>query len=123
MHEPPFSSSFGASYGADYVCGKGVLMRFLATSSQSVVDFTDYINATAKAAWGSRNTTTNAIPAIWNTSNQATFNSSFAKTWGYPTASEASSNTIWGGYVQYDISIAVLQAAGLDALGASIAIS
>ena len=123
MHEPPFSSSFGASYGSDYAGGKGVLMRFLATSSQSIVDFSDYINASANAAWGSRNTNTNAIPAIWNTSNQATFNSTFAKTWGYPSANEASSNTIWGGYSGYDISTAVLQAAGLDALGASIAIS
>jgi hypothetical protein len=118
LREAPFHSSFDYHNGADYVGGRGVLLRYL--SEQSVQKmaggpfFPQGIGATAQAVWNSSDSQ-HQFAALWNKENDLAFNQEFVKVWGSGDSSIGdwaldSSETVHG----------VLQAAGLDALAAAI---
>lgn len=121
LREAPFNSSFGSNYGWDYVGGRGVLLRYLSDSNVRTFlghDFDVQLNATAQAAWESRNPSNNQVSVYWNQRNDESFAKTFSKAWGYPD------NIIvkWGYDAENPDGAAILQAMGLDALSAAIAI-
>jgi len=118
LREPPFESSFGLSYAADYVGGRGVLLRY---ASEPVVQKVlgrpfarEGFLATAQAVWNSRDSSLDQFPPLWNEGGEAAYNQWFVATWG---TGEASIST-WG--LTPSDCYGVLQANGLDALTAAI---
>jgi hypothetical protein len=124
---PFFDPIFGDDYAKDYVCGRGVLLRYL--SEKTVTPwlgdrFRAGIAATAKAVWDGRDTANDQFGARWNADNDAAsdkrFNTQFKKAWGHGHVDAAwkfspppPPKRVLNG---------ILQAAGLDALGAAIPI-
>jgi hypothetical protein len=119
LREAPFNSSFSDD-PKDYVCGRGVLLRYLSEVKPFLggVNFDPNIVATAQAAWNSRDTTSNQFGANWNPQNDSSFNASFIKTWGY---GDAGVSWPYGTSEAQPVS-GILQAVGLDVLGAAIPI-
>jgi len=120
VREAPFNSSF-ISDPKDYVCGRGVLMRYLSeTSANPFVkgQFNKRIATTAAAAWASCDTANNQFGARWNPGNDLAFNKQFAASWG-----NGDIEVTWDFPPQPDPPCnAILQATGLDVLGAAIPI-
>ena len=116
LQEAPFHSSFDAAYATDYVGGRGVLMRHLASQPvRQHFDFKQKIVATADAAWRSCKGTNQFTPD-WNAAGKAKF------------AATYKSQMNWGdGALDWQFDPAayqgVLQGAGLDALGAAIVVT
>lgn len=120
LREAPFNSSFGYQYGKDYVCGRGVLLRYLSEHYDYFNDyFDDAVKATAEAVWNSGNTGgTNPdyqFAADWTPGNNQSFNENFTTKWGFGDAV-----TQWQLGTPDNKINAILQAAGLDAIGAAI---
>jgi Glycosyl hydrolase family 76 len=120
LREPPFESSFDDD-PQDYVCGRGVLLRYL---SEAVVQphlgnrFSTGIGATAEAVWNGRDPATNQFGADWNPANDSAFNQQFTKAWG-----NGDTEVSWRYGTNEDTPVnGILQAAGLDVLGAAIPI-
>lgn len=111
LREAPFDSSF-VDDPKDYVCGRGVLLRYLSELDVGG-GFRTGIEATAQALWNSRDGE-NQFGAEWNGRNDADFNRQFKSAWGkgddtgtWQLAGSAKTNGI-------------VQAIGLDVLGAAI---
>jgi hypothetical protein len=119
LREAPFDSAF-VDDPKDYVCGRGVLLRYLAQpETRSLVGnaFDTGIVATAQAVWSSRDTK-NQFGARWNPAGDQGFNDRFATLWGFGDAGVA-----WPYGPEPGPPVdGVLQAAGLDALGAALPI-
>lgn len=122
LREAPFSPGFADNTDA-YVCGRGVLLRYLGeirNDLPSNFDFSAGILATAKAALASCDTTTHQFGPNWNLENTPAFNQYFIDNWG-----TADSNGIWPDSISSDSGknakyVGVLQGIGLDVLGAAI---
>jgi len=120
LREAPFNSSFGDD-PKDYVCGRGVLVRYLVQPEVHAFvgnQFDTQIGATAEAVWNARDTDTRQFAAAWNSANDPAFNDQFAKLWG--------NGDVWVTW-PYDANPdppvnGILQAAGLDVIGAAIPI-
>jgi len=121
LREPPFNSAFGDD-PKDYVCGRGVLLRYLSEIAVQPYlgdQFSTGIAATAEAVWNGRDTTTDQFGADWNPANDSAFNQQFAKAWG-----DGDTDVSWPYGTNEDAPVnGILQAAGLDVLGAAIPIS
>jgi hypothetical protein len=117
LREPPFSSSFEDD-AKDYVCGRGVLLRYLSEDAVRPYlgsQFSIGIAATAKAVWNSCDTS-KQFGASWNPVNDAAFNKQFAAAWGL-----GDTYVTWPYGPNPDPPVnGILQAAGLDVLGAAI---
>jgi hypothetical protein len=123
LREAPFQSAFSADLGGDpkdYVCGRGVLMRYLA--EDSIRGFLgggldEAITATATAVWDSRDPASNQFGAEWNPAGDRAFNESFAKRWG-----KGDTDVSWSGFgdAPREVVNPILQALGLDVIGAAI---
>jgi hypothetical protein len=119
LREAPFKSAFEDD-PKDYVCGRGVLLRYLVQPELRAFvgsRFDTGIGATAEAVWNSRDGK-NQFGAAWNPANDPSFNDRFAKLWGY--------GDTWVTW-PYDAEPGppvdgILQAAGLDVIGAAIPI-
>jgi hypothetical protein len=122
---PFFKPIFGDDFAKDYVCGRGVLLRYL---SENTVRpwlgdrFRAGIVATAKAVWDGRDPANDQFGARWNAANDAAsdkqFNEQFKKAWG-----PGHVNATWTLPSPPEPPCdGILQAAGLDALGAAITI-
>jgi hypothetical protein len=120
LREPPFSSSFGDD-PKDYVCGRGVLLRYLSEAAVQPYlgnQFSTGIAATAEAVWDSRDTATKQFGADWNPANDSAFNQQFTTAWG-----NGDPEVSWPYGTNEDPPVnGILQAAGLDVLGAAIPI-
>ncbi len=116
LREPPFNSSFGPSYAADYVGGRGVMLRYATEAAVQKIIGAPFcpegVKATAAAVWNSREAPNQFTP-LWNAAGDAPFNNSFVDRWGSGSRAALS----WR--LSTDIS-GVLQANGLDALTAAI---
>jgi len=120
LREPPFNSSF-VDDPKDYVCGRGVLLRYLSEAAVRPYlgdQFSIGIAATAKAVWNSRDTATKQFGADWNPANDAAFNEQFAKAWRFGDTEVSWPYGPDSGAPENGI----LQAVGLDVLGAAIPI-
>jgi len=121
LREAPFNSSFSDD-PKDYVCGRGVLLRYLSEVKPLLgginVNFNQNIVATAQAVWNSRDTTSNQFGANWNPENDSSFNANFITVWGN---GDKGVNWPYGTSEAPPVS-AILQAVGLDVLGAAIPI-
>ena len=121
LQEAPFSSSFGSAYAGAYVAGKGVLMRYLA-QVRDVLTFypSTEICASATMAWNNSDQSTHQFGAVWNPSAQMDFQNTFTQLWGLggdPDKTWDFSET------NSQVLLPILQAAGLDVLGAAIPLS
>lgn len=114
LREAPVESSFGAAYDTDYVCGRGVLLRYLAEAN-AANPVTEGITATAKAVWDGREEGNNQFGARWNAQNDAAFNEQFKDAWGY-----GDTDVSWEFPQRGKALEGILQATGLDVLGAAI---
>lgn len=114
LREAPFNSSF-VDDPNDYVCGRGVLLRYLSEPSvQRMLQqplFSEGIAATAQAVWNSRNPQNNQFAAGWTDGNDQEFNARFINMWGAGDVLVQWPETMNDG---------VKQAAGLDVLTAAI---
>jgi hypothetical protein len=118
LREAPFDSSF-IDDPKDYVCGRGVLLRYLAQIKDKLpnVDLDKNILATAEAALGGTSNGANQFAANWtSTDSDLVFNMHFKSLWGYGNISSRWPSTI----NQSAIYNGILQALGLDVLGAAI---
>jgi hypothetical protein len=114
LQEAPFRSSFDDD-PKDYVCGRGVLLRYLARVRDTIdVDLGTQISATAASAWNNTDSGTHQFGADWNPAGQAEFQKWYVSQWGV-----GETNLEWG-YIESDLALPIEQAAGLDALGAAI---
>ena len=113
LQEAPFHSSFDEAFATDYVGGRGVLMRHLASHAvRKSFDFEQKIVATADAAWQSCDAA-NQFAQDWNPAGKAAFAKSYENRMFWSDGAldwQFDPKTIAG----------VLQGAGLDALGAQI---
>jgi len=120
VREAPFESAFGWAFGADYVAGRGVLMRYLTEASVRPyvgAAFDGAIAATAAAVWTTRTVASNQFQAGWVRGDDSAFQSHFKSLWG-----EGDVGVTWSRPAEDPASpiIGILQAAGLDAVGAAI---
>jgi len=115
LREAPFNSSFSDD-AKDYVCGRGVLLRYLAEiDTGSALD--EPIKLTADALWATRDTSNNQFAPQWRPAGDAGFNQQFRAAWGY-----GDGNTTWEfdpSWPQKTID-GIVQATGLDVLRAAI---
>ncbi len=120
LREAPFNSSF-VDDPKDYVCGRGVLLRYLFEPSvrkmlnQSF--FPDGVRATAAAVWDSRDPSNNQFAAGWTPGKNQAFNEKFKELWGY-----GDPEVEWGDdFCNTDIMCnGIKQATGLDVLTAAL---
>lgn len=110
LREAPFRSSF-VDDPKDYVCGRGVLLRYLSEMGDD--GFQVGIGKTAQALWNSRYPD-NQFGAQWSGANDAGFNRQFAEAWG-----NGDVGVVWD-LDKSEVTNGVLQATGLDVLGAAI---
>jgi Glycosyl hydrolase family 76 len=117
VQEAPFHSSFDGNYAKDYVGGRGVLMRHLASDLvRPHFDFSPQIKATGDNVWSTRDQPTNQFVQDWNQAGKAKFAEYYANVMGFGDGAlnwQFDPNDIKG----------VLQGAGLDALGAQIVVT
>ncbi len=119
LREAPFKSSF-VDDPKDYVCGRGVLFRYLSEHSDYFGTFFDeVIKATAEAVWDSGDTggtnPTYQFAADWTPGKNDTFNQEFKVYWG-----KGNPDVSWE-FDDPDNTInTVLQATGLDVIGSAI---
>jgi Glycosyl hydrolase family 76 len=110
LREPPFKASFEWD-AKDYVCGRGVLFRYLSELERDPSLY-PYVEATAKALWENRDKSNNQFHANWTRKDKDDeFNRQFKEAWG-----EGDEDIVWNG----EIFPGILQATGLDVLAAAI---
>jgi hypothetical protein len=119
LREAPFNSSF-IDDPKDYVCGRGVLFRYVSEHYDYFgTYFDDVIKATAEAVWDSGNTggtsPTYQFAADWTPGKNQSFNEAFIKIWG-----DGDMVTTWQLGTPNNMINGILQAAGLDVIGSAI---
>jgi hypothetical protein len=120
VREAPFLSTWGPEFGNDYLCGRGVLIRYLGCpniQSKLKTDFSKNIQATAKAIWQTRDQANNQFkPEFTSTGNDELYIKEFIHAWGF------GDNILkWDiGKMDMKQKDGVCQSIGLDALGAVI---
>lgn len=120
IREAPCYSSFGPSFGVDYVGGRGILARYLDISNlQKIanIDFTANMKASSEALWETRDVKSDQFqPEFTSKASDLEYHAQFAAIYG------ASDPIIQWDIVTDDPSLkdAVCQAMGLDFLGATI---
>jgi hypothetical protein len=121
IREAPFDCSF-VDDPQDYFCGRGVLLRYLAEFYNDLhpeFDFTAGIQATAAAVV---NTASNNVFAQ-NWTSEATdlvFNKNFTSLW---TPSDPDPDSRWSFVSPNQVELGVIQATGIDVLGAAILVT
>jgi hypothetical protein len=112
--EAPFTSSF-VDDPKDYVCGKGVLLRYLADVSGVLgANMAPYFVSTATRAWANADSGSKQFGPDWNPPKEAEYRDNFIRLWGY-----GDKDVAWGP-IDDQFRLPIEQAAGLDALGAAI---
>jgi hypothetical protein len=86
LREAPFNSSFAEKHGADYVGGRGVLLRYVSEPAVTQMLGNKWFYpagfaATAAAVWNSRDKQTNQFTPLWNKDKDAAFNKQFVDYW------------------------------------------
>jgi hypothetical protein len=119
LREAPFNSSFNDD-PKDYVCGRGVLFRYISEHHDYLgTFFDDIIKATGEAVWDSGNTGGTSpnyqFAADWTPGENQPFNEAFKKIWGF-----GDPVTEWSLGTPNNMINGILQAAGLDVIGSAI---
>lgn len=116
LREAPFRVAFGPAFSKDYSGGRGVLLRYLARLNSSLWNlFTEPLMATAEDVCRTQDGD-GQFQANWTPADDG-FNAWFKDVWGF-----ADVDSRWGDWGGADRGVVegVIQAAGLDALGAAI---
>jgi len=118
LREAPFHASFDHAFGADYVGGRGVLLRYISEEAVTQMLGNSFyplgFSATAAAVWNSRDAQ-NQFAALWNKNNDKAFNQLFVQLW------ESGDDSIDEWVLESSQAVdGVLQAAGLDSFTAAI---